>query len=140
MNDKNLPERKIYEAKPMKISVGGSSEFSEKQRDAMIQAGSKAVEDIGSIVKDLVAIQKIKEQSNADIALIEAETRKIVQSVRVEIERQVQQGQDIRTRGQVAVDVIAQITSTIKEMPDLDAESRHKLIDSIFPLVQLAVA
>lgn len=136
MNKNNLPELKIYEAKPMK----GKSHFSEKQMDSMVHAGSKAVEDIGSIVKDLVAIHKIKEQSIADTVLIETETRKIVQSVRVEIDRQVQQGQTIRTRGQVAVDIIAQITSTIKEMPDLDVGSRHRLIDSIFPLVQLAVA
>lgn len=140
MENSSLPERKIYNAELVSTSTKNELKLTEGQVDTVIQAGVKAADDFGAIVKDLVSIYKIKQQSEADIALIDAETKKIVQSVRAEIDRQVQQGQTIRTRGQAAIDIIAQITSAIKSMPDLDTVSRHKLIDSICPLVQLAVS
>ena len=140
MENSNFPEPKIYSAELVRVSTKNEIKLTEGQVDTIFQVGAKAAEDLGSIVKDLVVIHKIKQQSHADLALIEAETNKIVKSMRAEIDRQVQQGQTIRTRGEVAVGIIAQITSAITTMPDLDVGSRHRLIDSIFPLVQLALA
>jgi len=140
MGDSNFPERRIYNAELMSKPNGKVLKLTEEQMNTVVQSKARAAEDFGTIVKELVSIYKINQQSEADIALIEAETEKFVKSMRAEIDRQVQQGQTIRTRGEVAVGIIAQITSTITTMPDHDVASRHKLIDSILPLVQLALA
>ena len=93
------------------------NQYTEKQMDVIVGAQAKAVEDIGQIgkdvvgiVKDIVAIAKIREQSAADVTKIEAETNKVVKSVRAEIDRLAQVGNTVRSRGEVAVNIIKELT------------------------------
>lgn len=127
------------------INSPGSTEiqYTEKQMDVVVGARAKAVEDIGQIgkdivgiAKDIVAIAKIREQSAADVALIEAKTNKVVESVRAEIGRLSMVGKNVRTRGEVAVNIIKELTMAMKELPEGD---RYHMVDRIHNIVELAL-
>lgn len=113
--------------------------LSEKQMNQIIEAGSKMVSDAGEIVKDLVAIAKIRAEAGADVARIEASTRHLVASVRSEIDRLAQLEKNTKTRGQVVTDIIRQITLAMETIPDLDYASRHALIDQLRWLAEAAL-
>lgn len=124
----------------------GSSErqYTEKQMDVIVGAQAKAVEDIGQIgkdvvgiVKDIVAIAKIREQSVADVTKIEAETNKVVKLVRAEIDRLAQVGNTVRSRGEVAVNIIKELTIAMKELPEGD---RYQMVDQIHKIVESALS
>ena len=133
-DDLNLPQRKVIVTEVLNSTKKEIEKFrfTEKQVDVIVS-------DVGQIVKDIVAIARIREESVAKVSEIEAETRKIVLTVRAEIDRLAQAGQNTRTRGQVAADILAQITNALKVVPDHDDGSRHRLIDSISTIIDLAV-
>ena len=133
-NDLNLPQRKVIIPEVVNSTRKEIEkfQFTEKQVDVIVA-------DVGQIVKDIIAIARIREQSAADISRIKEETQKIVQFVRVDIDRLAQIGQNTKTRGQIASDILAQILKAVENVPDFDEGSRHRLIDSIFPIINAAV-
>ena len=136
----DLPQRALAApavvVKPVAISKPG---FTEKQMDQIIEARARAIGDMGQIVKDVVAIIRIRQQADADVRLIEADTQKIVASTRAEIDRLVQVDKNVQTRGEVAVRVIATVTELLKHIPEVDVDSRRQLIDSLRWLVEAAI-
>jgi hypothetical protein len=133
-DDLNLPQRKVLIPEVVNSTKKKIEkfQFTEKQVEAIVS-------DVGQIVKDIVAIARIREESVVKVNEIEAETRKIVRTVRVEIDRLAQVGRNTKTRGQVAAEILAQITNSLKVLPDHDDGSRHRLIDSITTIIDLAM-
>lgn len=110
-----------------------------QQLDQIIDIGAKAVPEIMNTIKEITNIIRIKEQSKADVNRIDSETRKAVAIARSEIERLRQVGDNIRTKGQVVSDIIRNVTEMLKNIPDVDSNSRMTLIDTLSTILELAV-
>jgi len=140
-NDLNLPQRKVIVPEVLNSTKKETKkfQFTEKQVDVLVSSGARAVEDMGQIIKDLIAIARIREESAKKVSEIEAEIRKTVLTIRADIDRLAQVGQNIRTRGQIAADILTQTFNALKEVPDHDDGSRHRMIDSISTIMDLVL-
>jgi predicted nucleic acid-binding Zn-ribbon protein len=137
--DFNLPQRKVYKSEIVKKKSDNKSQLTEKQMDKVIEARAQLYQDLGEIAKGIVVIAKIREEADSDVKRIEAETKGIESKIRAEIDHLAQVGKNTQTRGEIAVDIITALTSIIRDVPDLDSQSVHKLIDSISPMVKAAI-
>jgi hypothetical protein len=103
---------------------------------AKTEAFVQGAQDVGAILKGIVDIVKIRQQGTEDVKRLEAETSKIVQSTRVHIERLIQEGDSVRTRGEVVISIMSKMTEMLGL---LDSAAQGKLIDSLGWLVQAAL-
>lgn len=130
----NLPIRRINSSaatrpnfqNPHRVSLSG------QQVSSLIETGGKVAEGAMSIAKDLVEISRIKAESAAEVAGIEARTHAMVAALRAETERLMAVRKGIRTRGEVAVDVIKSVLTSI---PESDHVTRQFAISSLNQLV-----
>ncbi len=135
----NLPIRRINSSAvtrpdaqtPHRISLSG------EQVSSLIETGGKVAEGAMSIAKDLVEISRIKAESGAEVAGIEARTHAMVAALRAETERLMAVRKGIRTRGEVAVDVIKSILTNI---PESDHVTRQLAISSLNQLVATIIS
>lgn len=130
----------------VKTKSGTQVHLTETHVDAIVTGGTKAVSDFGEVAKgvigiaqSLVGIARLKEEARIDVERIDAQTRSAVQSVRAEIDRLVKAGDVVRTKGQVAVQVIMELTAAIKSIPEGDDRSRQSLVDQMRLIVELAL-
>ena len=136
----DLPVRKVSVSEVVKRGDSPDLRFTQKHLDQLVGTGARVVADVSQIVKDLVAIAKIRQQADADIGRIEAETQRVVAEARAEVDRLAQVGQNIRTRAQAAVEVITQVTRMMETIPDVDEASRRQLIETLRFLVEATVS
>jgi hypothetical protein len=140
----DLPTRNVKVTKAIQEgSPSGGVTFpayTEKQMDMIVKAKTEAfvqgAQDVGAILKGIVDIVKIRQQGTEDVKRLEAETSKIVQSTRVHIERLIQEGDSVRTRGEVVISIMSKMTEMLGL---LDSAAQGKLIDSLGWLVQAAL-
>lgn len=98
-----------------------------------------SIPDAIGIVRGLVDIARIRAEAQGSVDIIEAETDKIVQTTRVEIDRIRQTGEHIRTRGEVVSRIIRDFTGALSSLPDFDSQARLALIESLRDVLKLAV-
>ncbi len=110
-----------------------------QQLDKVIDVGAKALPEAIDVLKGIVDIARIRAQSNANVETIEAETNRVVQITRVEIDRMRQSGENLRTRGEVVSAIVRSMTETVRALPDFDSQSRLALIESLKDILKLAV-
>ena len=111
-----------------------------KQRTETIKAVARVASDVFNVVQELVAIQKIRANSEADIDKINAYTRQQVEIIRTQIDKTKVSQDGIRTRGQEIRGIIAEVTAALTQMSGLeDAKARSSLIDALPELARLAV-
>jgi len=125
-------------ARPVSTVSQRGSGLTEAQVNQIVIAGSKAVGDLGEIVKDVVAIFRIRNETAGAVECLDAQTRQIVVSAKAEIDRLVQSENHTRTRGQVVVDIVKMLPAALDAIPDVDSDSRRALIDSLRWLVEAA--
>lgn len=106
-------------------------QLTEAQTTRVIEGAFAIAEDVGTVVKGLVAIHAIRVQAEADVGRIEAQTASIVAQTRAELERLKARGDMIGQRGDVAVRIINKVRELLEAVPDLDAPSRKALIDGL---------
>ncbi|HQJ46850.1 MAG TPA: hypothetical protein PK195_09415 [Ignavibacteriaceae bacterium] len=139
----NLPQRKVLEpeilSNEQSINNGGKYKFTEKQMDTIVDAAAKSAPDIINVVKDVVAIIKIREQADADVKTIEARTQQYVKQLQKDIEKIKEEGEKIKTQGEVVVRVLSQLSNIVNNIPDSDALSRHRLIDQLSDIIEMSV-
>lgn len=109
----------------------------EQQVSSLIETGGKVAEGVMSIAKDLVDISRIKAESEAEVAGIEARSFAMVAALRAETERLMVVRKGIRTRGEAAVNVIK---SVLENIPESDQASRQSAIALLNQLVATVVS
>lgn len=134
----DLPVRKASVHKVVSREEPPSLKITQKHVDQVVGAAARVLPDLSHIAKDLVAIARIRQQADADVRVIEAETEKIRVRAQAEIERLVQVDQNMRTRAQAAIAVLAQLKQLLETIPDIDTESRRSLIGLLPSLVPSA--
>ena len=77
-------------------------------------------------------IERIRETAGADVARIDAETRRIVDQIKAEAEMIAKQGDATLKRGQAAAAVIDAI---LKNIPESDTTARARIIDMLPSLI-----
>lgn len=115
----------------------GRPRLTEKQMDAVVQSGAKAVEGVVSIASGLVEIAQIRARSGAEVAGIEARSEAMAKVMRAEVERLMAERKSIRTRGEAAACVIEQV---MKGIPEADADARRQALSILPQLVRDVVA
>lgn len=110
-----------------------------QQLDKVIEAGAKALPEAIGLLKGVVDIARIRAQSKASVETIEAETYRVVQTTRAEIDRMRQSGDNIKTRGEVVSGIVRDFTETVRDLPDFDSQARLALIESLKDILMLAV-
>ena len=116
------------------------SRLTEAQTTELVKTGARLLQDVASIARDLVEIQKIREQANADERRIEAKTRKIVMAIHAEIERTRVDHDGLRARGDVIALLVREISTALNSMPEVDNACRKALVDTLPRLAELAVS
>lgn len=111
--------------------------LTEQQTSKLIDLAGEAAGHMTSIVRDIVAIARIRQEADADVRRIGAETHRAVFSIRAEIDRLALVGENVRSRGQVAVDIIRQVGELMKQA-NLDGAAQARLVDSLVYLVGIA--
>lgn len=121
-------------------SQPGGSGLSDKSKGKMVDAGVRLLGDAGKLARDLVAIQRIKNQSIAKVNEIDANTRQQVQVIRAQVEK-VRVGHDgVRVRGQEIRGIIAEVTAALANLGEAeDAAARRALVAALPKLAELAV-
>jgi len=139
----NLPQRQVLEPERLSntqsINNDGKYKLTEKQMDTIVDAAAKSAPEIINVVKDVVAIIKIREQADADVKNIEARTQQYVKQLQKDIEKIKEEGEKIRTQGDVVVRVLSELSNIVNNIPDSDALSRHKLIDQLSDIIKMSV-
>lgn len=129
----DLPKRQVARRDPevLRPVPIGSTKLTERQMDDVIRSAGQAAQDLGEIFKGLVNIAQTRASSEQEIARIHAQTQHIQDVTKTEIERIMADGRTIHTRGEAAHRILVQLTEMIKMIPDADASSRGRLIDTM---------
>lgn len=129
----DLPKRTITKRDPevLRPIPVQNAKLSERQMDDVIRSAGQAAQDLGEIFKGLVSIAQTKANTEDAVARIQAQTRHIQDVAKTEIERIVAQENTIHTRGEAAHRILVQLTEMVKLIPDSDASSRGRLIDTM---------
>ena len=115
-------------------------ELTEGQVDKLFDAGAETMRGLVGIGETVVDIVRIREQADADVSRIEAETRRVVQQIQAAVELRKEERKTLRERGSVVVDVIDAITRQIATVPVDDPASRRKAIEILPELVRAAAS
>ena len=122
------------------VEPGG---LTEAQRGELITGGLRVATDVtalaASLVNGYVEIGRIRAQAVADVARIDAETRRIEAALAGEVARLVEARRAIEARGTVAIGIIQVVTAQVQAIPHADSETRRAVIDALPRLVELAV-
>jgi uncharacterized hydantoinase/oxoprolinase family protein len=141
----DLPVRATTEvAPPRRVTVlTGPSEpataLTEAQRDRIIEAASQLATDLGSVVKDIVGIVRVRAEGKVDVDRIDALTRQMVEPIRAGIDRLAQQGETARARGEVVRGILRDFALVLATIPELDVAARARLVDTLGDLAKCAV-
>lgn len=106
-----------------------------QQMDKVIDALPETI----SCLKGLIDIARIRAEARGSVEIIEAETNRVVQTTRAEIDRIRQNGEIILTRGEVVSRIIRDFTGALSSLPDFDSQARLALIESLKDVLKLAV-
>jgi hypothetical protein len=120
--------------------IKSSITLTESQIDRLVDAGTKMTGDLGEIVKNVVAIYRIRIEAENDVIKINAMTDQIVASTRADIDRLCQMGKNVHTRGEVVVNVLNAVIGMLEKIPELDNGSRHALIDQLGKILTAVVS
>lgn len=150
-DDKNfdLPSRNSgqivkRDANPIQVVSPGLTEKQQtmviEQKTETIKAAARVLGDVGNVVLELVAIQKIRANSEARIGEIDAYTRHQVDIIRAQIDKTKVSQDGIRARGQEIRAIISEVSGALAIMSGSeDADARFSLIDALPELARLAV-
>ncbi len=111
--------------------------LTERQMDIAVEGSVQIVVGAMSIARDIVDIARIRSTAAADVARIEAQTRDVVEKMKVEVQKIVAQGEVTFNRGKAAAAVIE---ATMKFIPESDASARAKALDMLTTLIAAATA
>jgi hypothetical protein len=111
--------------------------LSERHVDVIVDAGAHVVGTIASIAKDIAEIARIRADSQAEVAGIEARSRAISEAFRGEVNRLTAMRDIINSRGDAAAKVIHEVLSLI---PESDHVSRQKAIEMLTKMIETVVA
>lgn len=125
-------------------SAGGHGDRPEEgltvaQKDALVSAGVQALADVGAIAKGLIAIAAIKQKAASDVAVIRAETEQKDAEIRGQISLHMARANDVKERGRVVVELIEAVTRQLKEIPELDNDTRREAVSALKEYVRMAV-
>ncbi|MEI8285244.1 MAG: hypothetical protein WCG52_09665 [bacterium] len=129
----DLPTRKAIEMKTevLRPLPRRESKLTERQLDHLIASGAKTAENLGEIFQGLVRIAETRANTDHEVAIVDADIRRIQTAASTEINRIMALEKNIHTRGEAAQKVLAQLTEMVKLIPDGDASSRGRLIDAL---------
>ena len=113
-------------------------ELNEKQLGKAIDGGLQIAGDLAEIGKGIVEIVRIRESSKATVQEIEAKTRQLAVVMRERIEAMTVENDGVVARGQIAVDLMAQLSRTIEAIPDQDSAARQQAIAMLPQLIEFA--
>jgi hypothetical protein len=105
--------------------------FSDAQRTQIIEGSFRVAEDVGTIVKGIVEIHAIRAHSTREIGRIEAETHKVIEQTKADLEKIRAQRESTQTRAEATTLIIRQVQKFLEGVPDLDPGSRRALIDGL---------
>lgn len=134
----DLPERKAPAAAVPAAQPGQPAAkrgLTERQMDMAIEGTVQVLGGAVSIARDLIDIARIRTQAAADVARIEAQTRDVVERMKVEVEKISAEGDNVLKRGQAAAAVIE---AALKFIPESDTAARALAIDTLKTLVVAA--
>lgn len=110
---------------------GRQRDLTDAQRTQIIEGSYRVAEDVGAIVKGIVEIHAIRAHSTGEIGRIEAETHKVIEQTKADLEKIRAKRENTRTRAEATTLIIRQVQKFLEGVPDLDLASRRALIDGL---------
>lgn len=108
-----------------------------QQAATLIDSGTNAIQAIAPIAQGVVEIWRIKQQSQADVAQIEAKSRAVCDALHAETNRLMVMKDTITTRGQAAS---ALVRAVMQDLHRLDPVAQKGVVDTLTQLVATVVA
>ena len=134
---KSTSTRRAIEVREVEILPAEPSgrRLTESQQDRLIEGGVEAAKGAIEITKKILEIFEIRQQAEADVVRIEAETEKLRVLFMGEVARiEAERGQII-DRGKVAVDIIRELTPAIRDA-NVGDEVKKQLVAELPVLVR----
>ncbi|MEY4766653.1 MAG: hypothetical protein RI907_3326 [Pseudomonadota bacterium] len=95
--------------------------LNEQHVTALVNTGTEVAQGVLSIAKDVVDIMRIRQSAQAEVAVIDARTRAVVDALRAETAKLLEVHNGVRVRGEVATQVIRTVLDAIPEADRLAA-------------------
>ena len=128
-----LPERKNRMqpvAQTQQVQKPGG--LNERQMDITVEGNRQVIIGVVTIARDILEIVRIRSTATADVARLEAQTRDVVEKMKIEVQKISAHGESTLNRGRAAAAVIE---ATMKFIPESDAVARAKALDMLRMLV-----
>ena len=106
--------------------------LNERQMDITVEGNRQVIIGVVTIARDILEIVRIRSTATADVARLEAQTRDVVEKMKIEVQKISAHGESTLNRGRAAAAVIE---ATMKFIPESDAVARAKALDMLRMLV-----
>lgn len=121
----------------------GRAPLTEHQRDIIVQAQADVAREIAGgaseCVKLLLEIHKIRQASEGQVAVIEAQTESLRERFRGEVQKMREERARLGDQGDITVNIIRELRAMMRDIPDGDVGSRAALIAQVPSLVESAL-
>jgi hypothetical protein len=107
-----------------------------QQAATLIDSGANAIQAIAPIAQGVIDIWRIKQQSQADVAQIEAKSRAVCDALHAETSRLMVMKDTITTRGQAATELMRVV---MQDLHRLDPVAQKGVVDTLTQMIATVV-
>lgn len=116
----------------------GTVNLTETQVTEVIKGGVALAGDVAAIGKGIVDIVKIRETAAAEVSKIDAKTRQVTAILQKHIEAMQEDHEQLKTRGNIVIQLVAQITHYLTTAPGLEPATRQHAIGMVPQMAEVA--